>query len=152
MMRMMDPEGTSLRWYGVIYRRRYRVPCPNALWHIDGNHKLIRWRLVVHACIDGFSRLITYLTCADNNRSETVFEAFEHATSLFGIPSRVRSDHGLENVLVARFMIENRGDDRGSMITGSSVHNQRIERLHRDVYESVLSFYVAIFESPRVDK
>jgi len=33
------------------------VPTPNALWHIDGNHKLIRW-LVFHCCVDGFQRQV----------------------------------------------------------------------------------------------
>jgi len=27
----------------------------------DGHHKLIRWKLVVHAGIDGFSRLIVFI-------------------------------------------------------------------------------------------
>ena len=53
--------GTALRWNQVLYRRKYSVPGPNALWQIDGHHKLIHWWLVVHACIDGYRRLIMYL-------------------------------------------------------------------------------------------
>ena len=93
----------------------------------------------MHACIDGFSRLIIYLKCAENNKCETVRDFFVKETSTFAIPSRVRSDHGLENVSVAMFMLEHRGEGRGSFITSSSVHNQLVERLDRDVYEGVLS-------------
>ena len=50
-----------------IYRRTYSVPSPNSLWHIDGNHKMIKWRLVIHGGIDGYSRLITFLHCSNNN-------------------------------------------------------------------------------------
>ena len=52
------------------------MPHPNVLWHIDGNHKLIRCRLVINACIDGFSRLVVYLRCANNNRALTVLVFF----------------------------------------------------------------------------
>jgi len=55
----------------------------------------------------------------------------------------VRSDQGLENVSVADFMLVERGD--GSMITGPSTHNQRIERLWRDIFEGVLSFFYNLF-------
>ena len=48
----------------------------NYVWHIDGNHKLIRWRMVVHGSIDGFSRLITFLRCRTDNRSGSVLSAF----------------------------------------------------------------------------
>ena len=44
-MRRVNPEGTMMRALRlhVTHRRSYEVPCPLALWHIDGNHKLIRY-------------------------------------------------------------------------------------------------------------
>ena len=42
-------------------------------------------------------------------------------------------------------MIEKRGTDRGSIISGRSTHNQRIERLQRDVFQGVLSYYYHLF-------
>ena len=39
----MDPIGVVTRWMAVVERRTYKVPGPNSLWHIDGNHKLIRY-------------------------------------------------------------------------------------------------------------
>ena len=38
----IDPEGSFLRRLRFLNRRRYSVPGPQWLWHIDGNHKLIR--------------------------------------------------------------------------------------------------------------
>lgn len=145
-LRRLDPIGTALRWRLVIYRRKYKVPTPNSPWHFDSAQKLIRWKLIVHVCIDGFSRLITHSRCCDNNKAETVLRLFEESTSTYGLPSRARCDYGMENILVAQFMLERRGLNRGSIITGSSVHNCRVERAHRDVYAGVLCFYAKLFD------
>ena len=40
--RRVDPAGSIMRQLQIIHRRRYHVNGPQALWHIDGNHKLIR--------------------------------------------------------------------------------------------------------------
>ena len=42
-LRRVDPLGIMNRWIQGIQRRTYSVPGPNFLWHIDGNHKLIRY-------------------------------------------------------------------------------------------------------------
>ncbi len=39
------------------------------------NHKLIKFNLVIHAGINGFSRNV-YAKCVDNNTAETALEAF----------------------------------------------------------------------------
>ena len=115
--------------------------------HIDGHHKLIHWRLVIHGGIDGYSRCIVYLRCSPSNYASTALDLFRSAVQRFGLPSRVRSDLGGENVDVAKFMLHNpeRGINRGSMITGTSVHNQRIERLWVDLRRVLVSYYTRLF-------
>ena len=51
--------------------------------------EIIRYKLVIHAGIDGFSRLVTFIRCADNNRAKTVLENFVSATHQYGIPSPI---------------------------------------------------------------
>ena len=57
-MLRVDEVGVALSWSIVTHRRVYRVHGPNSLWHIDEMHKLIRWKMVIHGGIDGFSRCI----------------------------------------------------------------------------------------------
>lgn len=102
---------------------------------------------MIHGGVDGYSRLPVYLRCSDNNRSETVLNCFVQAVQTYGLPSRVRSDRGRENVGISLFMLNHpqRGPGRGSMLVGRSVHNQRIERPWRDVYNGVAKLYHDLF-------
>ncbi len=144
-MLRVSPRLVELRTSTTVVRRRYNVASSNALWHIDGLHCLIRWRIVIHGGIDGYSRKVTYLQASDNNKAATVFQHFLAAARIHGWPSRVRSDYGGENVDVARAMLLCRDTGRMSNITGSSVHNQRIERLWRDTFTCVCHIYYNLF-------
>ena len=57
-----------------------------------------------------------YFRCSGNNRAVTVMHAFMNAVTSYGVPEKVRSDLGGENVEVC------------------STHNEKIERLWRDVF------------------
>ncbi|KAJ2981471.1 hypothetical protein NUW54_g10871 [Trametes sanguinea] len=129
-----------------IERRIYTVAGPNALWHHDGQHGLIRWKIVIHAFIDGFSRFVLGIRAHSNNRASTVLQLFEDIVHVHGYPSRVRGDHGTENLLVAARMEEVRGLQRGSYIWGRSVHNIRIERLWVDVTAGCGSKWKRLFQ------
>ena len=144
-LRRVDLFGIECRARRVLHRRTYQVHSPNDLWHIDGYHKLIRWRLVIHGGIDGFSRLIMFLKASPNNRADTMFQAFQQGLSEFGLPSRIRMDKGGENTEVARYMLEHPNRGTGCVIVGRSVHNQRIERLWRDLFAGCVSFFYHFF-------
>lgn len=106
-----------------------------------------RWGFVTHAGIDGNSRLITYINCSTDSKALKVLTYFVRATCLYGLPSRVRSDHGGENTLVALLMNLLQGQGQARHITGRSVHNQRIERLWRDVFQQVVHYFYRLFYS-----
>ena len=100
---------------------------------------------MVHGCVDGFSCVPVFLKCNTNNQASTVLRCFIGAVDQWGLPSRIRSDRGGENIDVVRYMIERRGTGRGSALVGRSVHNQRIERLWRDVFKDVLYIFHDLF-------
>ena len=63
---------------------------------------------------------------------------------MYGLPKKICSDHRGENVPVWRYMITVHGHQQ-CVIVGSSTHNERIERLWRDVHRSVLVTFGNVF-------
>jgi hypothetical protein len=109
LVRELNPTSTNLRRAVLQARRVYKVPFPNSLWHIDGQHKLIRWKFVIHGGVDGYSRVCVFMRARDNNRAETVGQLFSEAAEAWGWPQRVRVDYGGENYAIWRQMIAIRG-------------------------------------------
>ena len=127
---------TAERSSRAVVRCIYNVGEPNEVWHFDGHHKLIRWRLVIRGCIDGYSRVITYLHCSTNNTAITVLSLFTMQFKDLAFHSKKKSDLGGENVDVWRYMIAQHENDH-VVITGSYTRNERIERLWWDVFRHV---------------
>ena len=110
---------------------------------------------MTHGGIDGYSRIVVYLECSSNNKARTVYDLFLKAVQQYGLPSQVRSDPGRENYLIVVPMLQHRGIERNSMITGSSTHNQRIERFsegHALLCQCCLLLIVLLFGTPGLSR
>ena len=110
-----------------------------SLWHHDSQHGLwacltqilfsdtnfepglIQWGVIIHRFIDGYSRLITGLRASNNNCSETVLDLFLSAAAVYGVPSCIRGDHGVKNILLAAWMECHHGKQHGAYIWGRYV-------------------------------
>ncbi|EGN92313.1 hypothetical protein SERLA73DRAFT_65981, partial [Serpula lacrymans var. lacrymans S7.3] len=55
----VDGLGHQLQKRQIIQHQKYRVLHPNALWHINEHHKLIRWGYIIHGMVDGFCRTVS---------------------------------------------------------------------------------------------
>lgn len=55
--------------------------------------------------IDGFSCLVIFLKCNDNNMLKIILDCFLFGVEKYGILNKVRLDKGFENVFVVDFML-----------------------------------------------
>jgi len=60
-LRQVDWLGQVLQDRWIKRWQKYYVKRPNALWHMDGHHKLIWWGIIIHGFIDGFCRMVCVL-------------------------------------------------------------------------------------------
>ncbi|KAG7455543.1 hypothetical protein MATL_G00257880 [Megalops atlanticus] len=90
-MHRVDTSGVISRMLnlGCISRRTYSVPGPHSLMHVDTNHKLIRYNIVIFGGIDGFSHKIMYLGAASNNLASTAQAFFQGSVEKFDFPLRI---------------------------------------------------------------
>ena len=85
--------------------------------------------------------MVTFGWLSDNNRATTVMSLFHAAIQKYGQPLRIRTDYSGENVNIWKNMIDVHGETSHSVIVGSFVHNQRIERHNRAVNEQVINVF-----------
>lgn len=132
--RAVNPLAAAARFQKTVQRVVYTVTEAMVLLHIDGCHHLDRYKIVIHGGICGGSHKVMWLHAANNNSAETVGALFMRFIKKHGVPKRVRSDHGGENLHVwgMLLLLQARGYSTQAL-TGRSVHNQRIERLWVDV-------------------
>jgi hypothetical protein len=78
-MQRVDGLGRMIRSRNMVHRRKYKVKRPNALWHVDGHHKLIRWGIVIHGIVDGFCRTVGCLFKCFSLISLTSDSDYRHA-------------------------------------------------------------------------
>ena len=55
--------GRVLRRHDATLQRKYRSRYSNAVFHIDGLHKLILWGFVIHGIIDGHDHVVSSVCC-----------------------------------------------------------------------------------------
>ena len=71
------------------------------------------------ACADILLLQITGMKVSTGNTAKVVLALFLEAIKAFGCPSRVRADHGSENVDVCTWMIMYRGPNCASFMWGT---------------------------------
>ncbi|XP_055021238.1 uncharacterized protein LOC129412151 [Boleophthalmus pectinirostris] len=141
-MHRVDTNGVISRTLnlGCINRRTYSVPGPHFLMHIDTNHKLIRYNIVIFGGIDGFSRKIMYLGASSNNLASTALAFFNRSADKYGFPQSFVVIRGWKTWILP-ISCSQPVEQEGAALFLGKVHNQRIERLWRDLWVTVTSIY-----------
>ena len=146
LLRDLHPCANETRRLLLLAQRtNYKSRGPNAVWHVNGNHKLAPWGIYIHGAIDGGTKYVLYLNATDCNTAAAACQPYMAACELHQGCSRVRIDAGSENRAIAEYQLAVRGENRGSVLVGPSFRNQPIERLWRDVRRSALEYFRVIF-------
>lgn len=153
-LRILDPEGVSLRSQHCLSRRQYYNQGPNFLVHIDGYDKLKPFGFCIHGAICGFSRRILWLRVARTNNNPKVVASYflDYVEEIAGVPRCIRIDAGTENGHIEDMQKAFRWNDDDAMagdksvIIGSSTSNQRIERWWRSLRQLGVGYWIDFFK------
>jgi hypothetical protein len=58
-LQRIDGLGQALRQHDAIMRHTYISQMSNAVWHLDGLHKLIQYGCVIHGTADGHDHVVS---------------------------------------------------------------------------------------------
>ena len=89
----VDYIGVQTRTRGRLKRWSYNVKEPNQLWHIDTNHKLSCWHIIIFGATNGFSRLPVSLECSSCNKASLFNPFFVKGVQTYGLPSCIGLGH-----------------------------------------------------------
>ena len=67
-LQRVDGLGHALRWNEAIMRGTYISQMSNAVWHLDGLHKLIQYGFVIHGTIDGHDHTVSKTLLSINHQ------------------------------------------------------------------------------------
>ena len=103
LLKELDPAGIEERKRHKLKRRKYKSPCPNQCWHVDGYDKLKSSGFPVHGAIDGYSRPVLWLKITRTNNNPAVIAKYHHdcIVDLGDCPRMLATDPGNENVEIA---------------------------------------------------
>lgn len=126
----LDPVGRDQRYRNRVPRVHYNVRNANGMWHIDGYEHLVSWNICesclateevpcalrtntpflyaprdadIEGAIDGGTRKVLFLNAVDNKFARTMASFVMGAIATHGVPRKLRTDCGTENVDMARF-------------------------------------------------
>jgi hypothetical protein len=155
----LDPEAFRARQkqYTKTHGRNFTNPGPNAVWAVDGHHKLTRWGFQIYAAIDTYSRKIIWVYVGfDALTSVSVAKQYMDTIGQLGIiPRRIRADRGTETPIIGDLQYELRRQTEfhngeilechievfpfdWAVLYGTSMKNQRIESWWRQLQKSCL--------------
>ena len=106
-MHRVSEVGIQSRRKCRLKRRIYNLKGANHLWHIDTNHKLVKWYLIIFEAIDGYSRLPISLECISNNKAPKVLACFLKCVHTMVFPAESGQAFGSIYYELFSFMEEN---------------------------------------------
>jgi hypothetical protein len=155
LLRLLDRKGVERRRPDERRRRcRYMVKGPSRVWSVDGHDKLAEYGFQIYGIIDAFSRYVLDIYVGISNRTQvSIQKFFLGCVRQFGFPKLVRSDKGMETLMMCVCQLLLRREDKPDLpfhkayIFGPSTKNQRIEAWWNTLADGLTETWKKFFEA-----